>query len=107
MISYYIITLPPTKEATRITTCVAKGVAKADGINANRIPTTRMSLDGSKALIKAEVTEEMKKWLETNSAYVEYLGDLLETGQAEQKVYDWMEKNKAEWERDEDIMSLR
>lgn len=39
----------------------------------------------------------MKAWISSNRSYVEYLGDMLPNGQAEQKVYDFIKKNAKDW----------
>lgn len=60
----------------------------------------RLSNDKTKAIAQLDMTEAEIVFV-SNKVWATYLGDYV-NGQAEQKVYDYLKANKAEWEAEEE-----
>lgn len=93
MNSYYLITLPNAQSQGRLTAFQAFGV---DSQKARERLHTKLSLDGTKVIVQGEIRAELQAHI-VGKAFIEYLGDCLENGQAEQSVYDYLSESSAEW----------
>ena len=92
--SYYVITLPADKNKDRFNAFKLLGVKKG---NARDLLHFRWNNDQTKVLVQGEILSKLLDHTKGKS-YIQYLGECLPSGQAEQSVYDYLEANKKEWE---------
>lgn len=92
--AYYVITLPADKNKSRLDQFVEKGV-KSKFPRENM--TVRFNKDQTKVLVQGDIPDNLEKFIKNKAEFI-CIGECLPNGQAEQKVYDYLETNKAEWQ---------
>ncbi|MDQ3159355.1 MAG: hypothetical protein M3P98_04465 [bacterium] len=91
--SYYLIELPSKNDTSRVTEILTKGKATT---KAREKLHTKYSLDGTKVIVQGDIGTVLENFT-IGKAYITYLGDCSEDGQAEQSVHTFLSKNAAEW----------
>lgn len=94
MNQYWLITTTATTRR-RLTDLAARAECKFQ--EAHRSIHYRLSQDGLQAIIQADFPDAVLTFLRAQS-WATYLGDYV-NGAAEQKVHDYIETNKAKWEK--------
>jgi hypothetical protein len=99
MNSYYLITFTADPEKSTLDSAKRTAVlSKSVEGRPNEKIHMRYSLDRTKAIFQGVITAELKIHITQNAATIQYLGDMLPDGQAEQKVHDFIAENSKDWE---------
>lgn len=101
---YYVLTLPVSKSETKLNSFVSRGISREDTTrSAQEKPHYRYSNDRTKVLVEAFTTDEIRSYIKMYSTDFLLIGENVD-GKVEQSVYDFIEKNKSEWESPQEIM---
>lgn len=95
MNSYYLVTLPNAASLGRLQAFMA--FTKIGISNARELLHTRFSNDGTKVIVQGDISADLVTHL-TGKPFIEYLGDCLPSGQADEAVHSFIAQNSADWE---------